>query len=131
MALTNLIDLLRQIGLLSWTFLDSKNYDYLHSVADVYHLGSALTNVLLTGAFAIEAHTVLLLWRALLRFGPAKTGLRGALYAVRWSVVVWTLFIVAVEFFVAYQSESVFREVFALTIGTALALVLIPDDVDV
>jgi hypothetical protein len=32
------------------------------------------------------------------------------------------------EFFTAYQSESVFRELLAIMIGTALALVLVRDD---
>jgi hypothetical protein len=33
------------------------------------------------------------------------------------------------EFFTAYDSESVFRELLAIMVGTALALVLVPDEV--
>ena len=40
----------------------------------------------------------------------------------------WIAFIAATEFFVAYDAESVFRELLAIAIASALAIALIPSD---
>jgi hypothetical protein len=119
-ALTNLVDLLDTLGALDWRFLNSENYAYLHSVVKVYEVGSLVTKLLLAGALAIETIAAVLFWRALLR----RTR---ALIAVCWGALVWIAFIVMTEFFTAYQSESVFRELLTMTIATALAIALIPD----
>ena len=42
----------------------------------------------------------------------------------------WTAFVFMTEFFVAYTSESPFRELLMLSIATALAVALIPDEVE-
>jgi hypothetical protein len=120
-ALTNLVDLLDALGALDWRFLNSGNYDYLHSVVKVYDVGSVLTKLLLAGALTIETIAAVLFWRALVGRGRA-------LVALCWATLVWIAFIVATEFFTAYGSESVFRELLMLAIGTVLAMVLIPDD---
>jgi hypothetical protein len=119
-ALTNLIDLLDTLGALDWRFLNSENYAYMHSVVKVYDVGPLATKLLLAGALAIETIAAVLFWRALLRRTPP-------LVAVCWGALVWIAFIVATEFFTAYQSEPVFRELLTLTIATALAIALIPD----
>jgi hypothetical protein len=119
-ALTNLVDLLDTLGAFDWRFLNSENYAYLHSVVKVYDVGSLVTKLLLAGALAIETIGAVLFWRALV----ARTR---PLIALCWGALVWIAFIGMTEFFTAYQSESVFRELLMLTIATALAVVLIPD----
>lgn len=67
-----------------------------------------------------------LFWRALLRRSSDANAV--ALQAVSWSVLVWIAFAFMTELFVAYTSESPFRELLLLAIGTALVIVLVPDD---
>jgi hypothetical protein len=128
-ALTNLVDLLDTLGAFDWRFLDSGNYEYLRSVVDVYGVGPAVTKALLAGAFAVELVAAVLFWRALLRLGRGERALREAFVAVCFGTGVWVAFVFMTEFFTAYDSESVFRELLAIMVGTALALVLVPDEV--
>jgi hypothetical protein len=127
-ALTNLVDLLDELGAFDWRFLDSGNYAYLRSVVKVYEIGPALTKVLLGGAFAIELVAAVLFWRALLALRGRGRGMREALAALCFGALVWIAFIFMTEFFTAYESESVFRELLTLTIAAALTVVLVPDD---
>jgi hypothetical protein len=127
-ALTNLVDLLGALGAVDWRFLDSGNYEYLRSAVTVYDVGPAVTKVMLAGAFAIELVAAVMFWRALLTLGPGARAMRAALAAVCFGTGVWIAFVFMTEFFTAYDSESVFRELLAVMIGSALALVLIPDD---
>lgn len=127
-ALTNLVNLLDSLGLFDWTFLDSGNYDYIRSVVEVYGIGGPPSKLLLAGALLIEAIAALLFWRALLGYGMRRDGARAAMAAVCWGTLVWTGFVFMTEFFVAYQSESVFREMLAIMVGTGLALTLVSDD---
>lgn len=128
-ALTNLVNLLDSIGLFDWTFLDSGNVDYIRSVVEVYGVGDPPSKILLAGAMLIEALAALLFWRALLGYGMKRDGERAAMAAVCWGTLVWTGFVFMTEFFVAYQSESPFRELLAIMVGTGIALALVPDDV--
>jgi hypothetical protein len=102
----------------------------LRSVVRVYDVGPSLTKALLAGAFAVELVAAALFWRALLRLGRRERELRDAFTAVCFGTAVWIGFVFMTEFFTAYDSESVFRELLALMIGSALALVLVlvPDD---
>jgi hypothetical protein len=127
-ALTNAVDLLGALGAFDWTFLDSGNFDYLRSAVRVYEVGPVLTKCLLAGALAIELIAAVLFWRALLRFGACGIGAVAAFQALCWAVLVWSAFVFMAEFFIAYRSESTFRELLALTIVTGLAVALIPDD---
>jgi hypothetical protein len=128
-ALTNLIDLLGQLGALHWTFLDSGNFAYLRSVVKVYGVGRDVTKVLLAGAWLIAVVGAILFWRALAASGPGGGGSRRTFEALCWGVLVWLSFTFMTEFFVAYPAESVFRELLVLMIATAVALVVIPDEV--
>ncbi|MDA0183212.1 hypothetical protein OJ997_23075 [Solirubrobacter phytolaccae] len=119
-ALSNAIDLLDSIGALHWTFLDSTNYDFMRGIVKIYDVGPTLTKLLLLGAFAVETVGAVLFWQALL-------GGRRVREALAWSALVWTAFVFMTEFFIAYTSESTFRELLMLTIGTALAVELLPD----
>lgn len=127
-ALTNLVNLLDELGAFDWRFLDSENYAYLRTVVDVYDVGPALTKVLLAGAFAIELAAAVLFWRALLAFGRRGDGLRRAMLAVCFGTVVWISFVFMTELFTAYGSESVFRELLVIMLAGGLVLALVPDE---
>jgi len=122
-ALTNGVDLLDQLGALHWRFLNSGNFDYMRSIVGVYHVGATPTKLLLAGALVVEVVGAVLFWRALL---SRRT--RVALQAVCWSVLVWISFTFMTELFLAYTSESPFRELLTLAIGSALVIALVPDD---
>jgi hypothetical protein len=122
-AVTNAVDLLDHVGALHWTFLDSGNFDYMRSIVKVYDVGATPTTLLLAGALVVELVGAALFWRALL-----EPTMRKALQAVCWSVLVWIGFTFMTEFFLAYTSESPFRELLTLAIGSGLAIALIPED---
>jgi hypothetical protein len=127
-ALTNLVDLFGALNVFHWTFLDSGNFKYLLSTVKVYDLAPELTKVLLAGAFGIELVGAALFWRALLRFGARGAGRVAVTHALCWGTLVWIGFVFMTEFFVAYRSESVFRELLILMIVTVLTMALVPDD---
>lgn len=127
-ALTNFVDLMGEFSLFHWTFLNSGNFEYMRDIVKVYEIGPTLTKLLLLGAFLIELTAAVLFWRALLAFGRQPVGRRRAITALCWGTFVWLSFVFMTEFFVAYASESVFRELLTIMIGTGLALVLVPDE---
>ena len=127
-ALTNFVDLMGEFSIFDWTFLNSGNFEYMRDIVKVYEISPVLTKLLLTGAFLIELVAAILFWRALLAFGRQPVGRRRAITAVCMGTFVWLSFVFMTEFFVAYGSESVFRELMTIMIGTGLALVLVPDE---
>jgi hypothetical protein len=127
-AVTNFVDLMGEFGVFEWTFLNSGNFEYLSETVEVYDIGSDLTKVLLVGAFLIELVAAVLFWRALLGSGRGAEARTRAIAAVSFGVLVWTAFVFMTEFFVAYGSESPFRELLMIMIAAGLALVLVPDD---
>lgn len=126
-ALTNFIDMMSQLSIFKWTFLNSGNFEYMRGIVEVYEVGSVLTKLLLIGAFLIELIAAVLFWRALLSFGRKPVGRSLAFQALCWGTFVWLSFVFMTEFFVAYEGESPFRELLMIMIGTGLALVLVPD----
>lgn len=127
-ALTNFVDIMGEFNLFDWTFLNSGNFEYMRDIVKVYELSPGLTKALLVGAFLIELAAAVLFWRALIGFGRLPVGRKRAFEALCKGTFVWLSFVFMTEFFVAYGSESVFRELLAIMIGTGLALVLVPDE---
>jgi hypothetical protein len=127
-AITNCVDLLGELGAFEWTFLNSGNFEYLHSVVDVYDVGDVPTKLLLGGAFLIEVTAAVLFWRAILSFGRRAGGARAAFQAICFGTLVWISFVFMTEFFVAYTAEAPFRELLMLMIGTGIAVALVPDN---
>ena len=127
-ALTNFVDIMGELSIFHWTFLNSSNFEYMREIVKVYDLSSPLTKLLLIGAFLIELAAATLFWRALLSFGRSPVGRKRAFEALCLGTFVWLSFVFMTEFFVAYGSESVFRELLTIMIGTGLALVLVPDE---
>ncbi len=120
-AVSNAINLLDVFGVVHWRFLDSTNFEFMRSIVKVYGLGVAETKVLLAGALAVEIVGAVLFVRAL-------RDRRRALPALAFGALVWTAFAFMCELFVAYTTEGPFRDLLALTIGTALVVALIPDE---
>jgi hypothetical protein len=120
-AVSNAINLLDVLGVLHWRFLDSTNFEFMRSIVKVYGLGAGETKLLLAGALAVEAVAAVLFARAL-------RDRHRALPALAFGVLVWTAFTFMCEFFLAYTSEGVFRELLGLTIGTVLVVALVPDE---
>ncbi len=130
-TLTNLVNLLAKLGALHWRFLNSGNFAYLRSVVSVYAVGTLVTKLLLAGAFGLETVAATLFWRALLRFGRERRGMREAFLALSFGTVVWIAFVFMTEFFTAYPAEAVFRELLVLSLASAVVLVVVPDAVGV
>ncbi|MGO9961529.1 MAG: hypothetical protein ACLP50_37080 [Solirubrobacteraceae bacterium] len=84
----------------------------------IYGVGALATK----GLLAIEITGAALFWRALRERDDTP-----ALQALCHGAAVWLAFIFLTEFFVAYPSESVFRELLLLTIATAIYIALAPE----
>lgn len=127
-ALTNFVDLMGEFGVFEWTFLNSGNFEYLSETVKVYEIGPGITKALLVGAFLIELIAAVLFWRALIGSGAGPGARTRAIGAVSFGVLVWTAFVFMTEFFVAYGSESPFRELLVIMIAAGLVIVLVPDE---
>jgi peptidoglycan/LPS O-acetylase OafA/YrhL len=62
------------------------------------------------------------------RYRGDGTGVREAWMALTWNVVVWLGFIAGTEAFVAYTSESPFRELLIIGLAMAIVIAVVPDD---
>ncbi len=127
-AVTNFVDLMGEFGVFEWTFLNSGNFEYLSQTVKVYDISPGVTKVLLIGAFLIELIAATLFWRALFASGRGAEGRTKAILAISFGALVWTAFVFMTEFFVAYGSESPFRELLMIMIAAGLAIVLVPDE---
>ena len=126
-AITNFVDLLGELGVIHWTFLNSGNFEYLVSVVKVYDVGSDLTKLLLTGAWLLELTAAFLFWRALVSYGRSQKGQGRTLVALAWGTLVWIGFVFNTEFFVAYTAEAPFRELLMIMLASILVITLVPD----
>lgn len=86
-----------------------------------------MAGLVVLAATVAEAIGALLFWRAIItiRNGLTPTVVWGAL---AWNVLVWIGFLVGVEFFLAYTSESTFRELLALGLPMIVVVAVVPDD---
>ena len=82
---------------------------------------------LVLGAATIEGIGALLFVRALLRDRGGGSGAAEAYQALAWNITVWFAFIVGTEFFIAYPSESPFRELLGLGFLMTLVITLVHD----
>jgi len=127
-AVTNAVNVIASVGGFDWTFLNSGNIQYIaSSVTKSYGWPMWFDRLVVVGAAVIEAVGAVLFWRAL-RLSQRPEGRRAAWIALGHNMLVWLGFIVGTEFFVAYGSESPFREL--LMIGMLMAVVyqVVPDD---
>ncbi len=122
-ALTNLLDALKALGLLSpgWT-LASGNYALMLKVTAVHGAPAAVVALLFLGVILWEALAAALFWRAWARRGEAVAT------AFLVGLALWAAFTLADEVFIAYPLEGVHLRLFAVQLLSLLAIRLLPDD---
>jgi hypothetical protein len=126
-CVTNLVNFAHAVTGTHGTFLNSGNASYIASIVKVYSLPGWFDELFVLGAATIEGIGALLFVRALLRFRGEGTGVTEAYQALAWNIAVWFAFIVGTEFFIAYPSESPFRELLGLGFLMTLVVTLVPD----
>lgn len=125
---TNLCDALKQLGLLdaTWSFA-SGNFSYMQAVAGRHHTPRILIIGMFAGVVAWQALVTALHWRAFARYLP---GARAAIVrAFVPNAALWGAFMVADEFFIAYEPEATHIRLFMLALLSLLTIFLLPDDV--
>ena len=127
-ALTNLVNLVSQVTGSRWVFLNSQNAGYIATIVKVYGWPGWFDELAVLGAAVIEGVGALLFIRALMRYRGGRRGESAVYLALTWNIGVWFAFIVGTEFFVAYPSESPFRELLALGLLMTVVIAVVPDD---
>ena len=130
-ALTNLVNFVSQVSGSSWAFLNSQNADYIATIVKVYAWPGWFDELAVLSAAGIEAVGAILFIRALLHYRRGRLDQSAAYLALTWNIGVWFAFIVGTEFFVAYPSESPFRELLALGLLMTVIIAVVPDGVPV
>jgi hypothetical protein len=128
-CVTNLVNVVAEVSGHGWTFLNSGNDGYIASIVKIYSVPSWFDTLAVLGAATIEGIGAALFARALLRFTGGGRGLREAYQALAWNIGVWFAFIAGTEIFIAYPSESPFRELLGLGLLMTLVVTLVPDAV--
>jgi hypothetical protein len=128
-CVTNLVNFFGVIGAFDWTFLNSGNDAFIHSVTKVYSMPPWFDHAAVLTAAIVEGVGAFLFWRAVARCRGGRTGRREAWFALIWNIAVWLGFIAGTEFFVAYTSESPFRELLIIGLLMAVVFAVVPDDV--
>jgi hypothetical protein len=127
-AVTNVVDLVASVGGYHWTVLNSGNVGYIASITKGYSLPGSFDEVAVTLAAVAVGIGAVLFWRAVVRFRGDGSGAREAWWALTWNVLVWLGFIAGTEAFVAYTSESPFRELLLIGLAMAVVVAVVPDD---
>ena len=128
-ALTNLVNVASQVSGSHWVFLNSENIQYMATIVKVYGWPMWFDELAAFGAACVEGFGAILFVRALIRFKGAQIGLSAVYLALAWNMGVWFAFIVGTEFFVAYTSESPFRELMGLGLLMTILVTVVPDQV--
>jgi hypothetical protein len=126
-AVTNAVNFVASVGHFHWVFLNSGNAAFITSIVKVYSWPVWTVDGIVLMAALAEAFGAVLFVRALLRFRGGSTGLRAVWTALIWNIVVWLGFIVGTEFFVAYTSESPFRELMVIALLMPVIIAVVPD----
>jgi hypothetical protein len=128
-CVTNLVNVIEALTDTHATFLNSQNTSYITSIVKVYSWPSWFGDIAVIGAVMIEGVGALLFVRALLRYRGHGVGVVEVYQALAWNIGVWFAFIVGTEFFIAYPSESPFRELLALGLLITLVVTVVPDSI--
>jgi hypothetical protein len=126
-TVTNVVNFVASVGNFHWTFLNSGNVAYIASITKVYSWPAWTDKAAVLVAALAEGFGAFLFGRALLRFRGGTTGIRAVWLALSWNIAVWLGFIAGTEFFVAYQSESPFRELLAIALLMPVIIAVVPD----
>jgi hypothetical protein len=127
-ASTNLVNFIATVGGYHWKVLNSGNAAYIDSITKDYSLPHRFSELAVLGALVVEGIGAWLFWRALRHYRGGRTGIREVWTALCWNVLVWIGFIVGTEVFVAYTSESPFRELLLIGLAMAVVIAVVPDD---
>jgi hypothetical protein len=127
-ATTNLVNLVATLRGYHWVVLNSGNAAYIASITKDYSLPGRFDEIAVLAAAVAEAIGAWLFWRAVLRFRGNGAGTREAWLALTWNVLVWLGFIAGTETFIAYTSESPFRELLLIGLAMAVVIAVVPDD---
>ena len=126
-CVTNLVNFANLVAGTHGRFLNSGNADYIASIVKVYSIPSWFDGLAVLGAATIEGIGAVLFVRAVLHFRGGGSGVTEAYQALAWNIAVWFAFIVGTEFFIAYPSESPFRELLGLGLLMTLVITVVPD----
>jgi hypothetical protein len=126
-ATTNLVNFAASVGHFHWVFLNSGNAAYIMSITKVYSWPAWTADAVVLVAALAEGFGAFLFIRALLRYRGGAAGLRAVWQALTWNVAIWLGFIVGTEFFVAYTSESPFRELLLIALVMPVIIAVVPD----
>jgi hypothetical protein len=126
-AVTNLVNFIASVGHFHWVFLNSGNAAYIVSITKVYSWPVWADNGVVLAAALAEGFGAYLFIRALLRYRGGSIGMRAVWQALTWNIVVWLGFIIGTEFFVAYTSESPFRELLIIALAMPVIMAVVPD----
>ncbi len=126
-AVTNAVNFAASAGHFHWVFLNSGNAAYITSIVKVYSWPVWTVDGIVLMAALAEGFGAFLFIRALLRFRGGSTGLRAVWTALIWNIMVWLGFIAGTEFFVAYTSESPFRELMVIALLMPVIIAVVPD----
>src|ERR1700761_1550076 len=121
-AVTNAVNFIATVGGFSERFLNSGNVAYIASVTKVYSWPGWTDDAVVLAAALAEGFGAFLFGRALLRFRGGRSGVRAVWLALTWNIVVWLGFIAGTEVFVAYTSESPFRELLLIALVVAVIM---------
>lgn len=127
-AVTNVVNAVATFGGYHWTFLNSGNAAYIKTITKGYAVPSGFDQLAVLAAVVVETIGAVLFWRAGVRYRGGGSGVRAAWQALTWNVFVWLGFIAGTEFFVAYTSESPFRELLLIGLAMAVVIAVVPDD---
>jgi hypothetical protein len=127
-CVTNAVDFVATVGGYHWTFLNSGNAAYIESITKTYSMPAWFNDAAVLAAALAEGFGAVLFWRAVALYRGGGTGVRAAWWALTWNIVLWLGFICGTEFFVAYTSESPFRELLIIGLAMAIAVAVIPDE---
>jgi hypothetical protein len=126
-CVTNLANFANVLAGTHAKFLNSENAGYIASIVKVYSMPAWFDDLAVLGAATIEGIGALLFVRALLRYRGGGSGVSEAYQALAWNIAIWFAFIVGTEFFIAYPSESPFRELLGLGLLMTLVITLVSD----
>jgi hypothetical protein len=127
-ALTNVLDALKVLGVLSESFaFVSGNWAWINQVMDPLGVARGVQAVLFGGAIVWEAVAATLFWWAVVTYRGRPLGQeKAAVYACGVNLALWAAFQVLDEVFLAYQPEGVHRAIFISQVVTLLLLHLLP-----
>lgn len=129
--LTNLFDGLKALGIVAeqWTFA-SGNYAFVVAVTAIFGTPSWINSLLFVGVILWQAVAAACLWQAWWSVrGKRRAALHTLDTAFAVNLALWAAFMLADEFFIAYESgvEATHMRIFAAQLITLLAVHLLPE----